>query len=155
MRQPPIIDPAFREAVGTNDGPGYRRAKVTRRISGGFSGGAVVPPNTPQTFDILFLAKSNGTLVFPVDTTAEQKLIDQPPEGAYRNWVYFRNSSPNATDIIYVDFDKPATANSAVRLAQNEALMLDARVDQGQIYALCATATGQLSVMVSNIVLPL
>lgn len=155
MNLPPIHDPVTREAWPTNDGPGFRRGILARRISGGFSGGPVVGANAAQTYDILFLAKSNGTLVFPVDLTAEQKLLDQPPEGAYRNWIYFRNSSPNATDIIYVDFDKPATANSAVRLAQNEALMLDARVDQGQVYALCATATGRLSILISNIVLPL
>lgn len=153
---PPVGDLATLQAWPTNTGPGQLRRPQSFNRQAGFSAGgsAVVPANAAAIFDMRFVARSNGTLVYAVGTSAV-KVIDAPPEKVYRNWAYLRNSSPNSTDILYVDFDRPAEANSAIRLAQNESLMLDNAIDQGDIWVICATATGQLSIQVSNIILPI
>lgn len=157
QRTPPsVLDTVTRSAWPTNNGVGQLTRPASFNRQAGFSAGgsAVVPAGASAIFDMRFVAKSNGTVVFSVGTSAT-KLYDAPPEKVYRNWVYVRNSSPNSTDIIYLDFDREADSASAIRLAQNESLMLDNAIDQGDIWAICATATGRVSIQVSNIILPI
>lgn len=68
-----------------------------------------------------------------------------------RKTIIIRNTSPNATDIITVNFGyTPATAQFGIVLNQNESVADTSETGytsyQGVITAICATVTGQVSI---------
>lgn len=67
-----------------------------------------------------------------------------------RKVILCRNISPNATDTITINFGNTATANTGIVLKQYESFteVTDSgyKAFQGQINAICATATGVLSI---------
>lgn len=92
--------------------------------------------------------------VLPVGTT--QVVVSQArPQNApnKRKVILVRNNSPNSTDIITIQMtdSQVATANAGIILRQYESFT-DASDNgyecwQGQISAICATATGSLSIL--------
>jgi len=68
-----------------------------------------------------------------------------------RQVLVFRNISPNAVDIISLNFGQPAAANVGVILRQYDTYteVVDAKFSpyQGSINAICATANGVLAIL--------
>ena len=69
-----------------------------------------------------------------------------------RKNIVIRNTSPNAADVITINFGyNPAVASQGIVLNQNEAISDTTEAGyqsyQGVITAICATANGQLSIM--------
>lgn len=89
----------------------------------------------------------NDSVAVGVGNTIISKARNQ---GQPRKVILCRNISPNATDIITISFGNTATANTGIVLRQYESFTetTDAGYTafQGQINAICATATGLLAV---------
>jgi len=88
-----------------------------------------------------------GTTSIPISS---QKSEQHP-----RKVIILRNTSPNATDIITVNFGGTlAVANKGIVLRQYESCSDTQdggyKPYQGTITAICATATGQLSIFERN-----
>lgn len=71
--------------------------------------------------------------------------------GLPRKSITIRNSSPNSTDIITLNFGAtPAVANAGIILRQNDCITDandgDYKCWQGTITAICATSTGTLAI---------
>ena len=95
--------------------------------------------------------ESTRNEIVAVGTTSVQVCTPRVSEGDRRKDLWIRNTSPNATDIITLAIGfRAAVANAGIVLQQKEAIVIsqDAGpiVPQGAIHAICATATGQLSV---------
>jgi hypothetical protein len=99
-----------------------------------------------EAFDESAFCLLNGELVFPVGTSSVLLL---PQASALRNFLGFRNSSSAAVEI-YIAFGVEATLNSWLRLTQNTIALLDTRVPQDSIYAICSAAGGQVTLVQST-----
>jgi len=85
-----------------------------------------------------------------VIATSNEVLQDSVGRGG-RKAFFFRNTSPNAVDIITLSFgSRAAVANSGVVLRQNdvyaEADDLGFECWQGPVQGICATANGTLAI---------
>lgn len=109
---------------------------------GPFVPGEEIPGDVVLTSEPLRYGSANGTKVFSVGTTSTP-IISEPP--GVRTFLYLRNSSASAN--VYVEFGADASTSSAVRLAANEQLILDAFVLQDDITAIADAASAFLSVM--------
>jgi len=87
----------------------------------------------------------------PVIATSGEVLQDSIARGG-RKLFFFRNTSPNAADVITLSFGpRAAIANSGVVLRQND-VYVEADGEgfecwQGAIQGICATANGTLAIM--------
>ncbi len=148
MAMPPIAPGPFLQPWRGNDRPRLNRPSISAPpYSGG--GGLLIPEGSPQTFSLQQVGIANGSRKFAV-TTSSVKILDAP--ATYRNFLLIRNSSSAAVDV-YVEFGADATTDSAIILAQNEILLMDAVVLQDDIYVI-GSAAGQVSILVSVIELP-
>jgi len=75
-------------------------------------------------------------------TTTAIKFLDQPI--GKRNFLSFRNASTGG-QIIYIDFNSQATANSWLALAAGTLILFDTVVPQDDLYAISSAAGGQLA----------
>jgi hypothetical protein len=145
-RLPPIDPGPFLQPNWTGNAPQTRLIQQQRLpVQGG--GGVSIPSNSLLTASLDFVAKLNGSLVFPV-TIESQLALSAPP--TYRNLLYIRNSG---AAVIFVEFGATASADSTARLEPNEQLMFDTRVPQDDIYVIGA-APSQVSISFSVIAAP-
>lgn len=75
-------------------------------------------------------------------------LISQPANR--RNFLALRNSS-SAAQVIFVSFSGPATANSWLRIEQDQIVLFDVVVPQTDVWVLSSAAAGQVSFSHSTI----
>ena len=89
--------------------------------------------------------------IVAVSTTSKEIVADL--EGLEQRMdLIIRNTSPNATDIITLSLGRNAAiANAGIVLRQNEVFLNSTDISNpcwsGAIQSICATATGQLSIM--------
>lgn len=103
------------------------------------------PEGSVLTVDAMDVAEFNGELVIPVGIASISVL---PESIGVRNVLGFRNSSAAACNI-FLAFGGPASANSWLLLVQNTMVLLDQRPPQDEVFAICSTAAGQLTVVLS------
>lgn len=87
----------------------------------------------------------NGEIILPVGLAS---VLVLPGPSLPRNCLGFRNSSAAACNIALA-FGTPATLSSWLLLAQNTIVLLDNRPPQDDVYAICSTAAGQLTIVQS------
>jgi len=86
-------------------------------------------------------------------TTTSSKVADMTMPSNRRKVLYFRNTSPNAADIITIALSSnaPAVDDVGIVLKQNDQYVETTSEGfeawQGQVNAICKTANGKLTVL--------
>lgn len=155
---PPLIG----SAGGLDSSPrGVRGSAGSGGLSGGGGNlrhmpgsntGAGTNPGAVEVYDREQYAVVNGELVLPVGVVATPVLA--APTATYRSMLMMRNSSDDDTKILYVAFGSPASLNSVLRLERDEIMLFDAKVPQGDVYAISEVADSQISILFSVFNIP-